>query len=163
MPERTRIDLTGLVDDLTGRVEGVLHAIVLSGDGLLVAGSTGLPRDDAEHLAAVAAGLHGLARSAGRHLGNGKVLRTVIELDSGFLFVTAAGSGTCLAVLCAAQVDIGLVGYETERLVLRLERHGTTVRQPARQTVASRAASRRLATREPLQRREPLQPEPLHS
>ena len=107
------MNLTELLDALVRHVDGVLHAIVLSSDGLLVATSGGLARDDAEHLA------------AGRHIGNGTVLRTVIELDSGFLFVTAAGTGACLAVLAGTQIDVGLVGYETERLVVLVERAGT--------------------------------------
>jgi len=124
MPSRTAtpVDLTELLDALVRQVDGVLHAIVLSSDGLLVAASGELGRDDAEHLAAVASGLNGLARGAGRHLGDGAVLRTVIELDSGFLFVTAAGTGACLAVIAGPQIDVGLVAYETERLVVRVER-----------------------------------------
>lgn len=118
----TPVNLTELLDALVRHVDGVLHAIVLSSDGLLVAASGGLARDDAEHLAAVASGLNGLARGAGRHLGDGTVLRTVIELDTGFLFVTAAGSGACLAVLAGTEIDVGLVAYETERLVVRVER-----------------------------------------
>lgn len=120
------VNLAGLLDTLVRQVDGVLHAIVLSSDGLLVAASAGLGRDDAEHLAAVAAGLNGLARGAGRHLGDGTVRRTVIELDSGFLFVTAAGTGACLAVLAGTQIDVGLVAYETERLVVRVE-HAVSV------------------------------------
>ena len=124
MPSRTAtpVDPAELLDALVHQVDGVLHAIVLSSDGLLVATSGGLVRDDAEHLAAVASGLNGLARGAGRHLGDGTVLRTVIELDSGFLFVTAAGTGACLAVLAAPHIDVGLVAYETDRLVVRVER-----------------------------------------
>jgi uncharacterized protein len=126
IPRQTAtLDLAHLVDDLVRRIDGVLHAIVLSSDGLLVAGSHGLDRDEAEHLAAVAAGLNGLARGAGRYLGDGTVRRTVIELDSGFLFVTAAGTGACLAVIAASGIDVGLVAYETERLVVRVERETT--------------------------------------
>ena len=121
----TPVNLTELLDALVRHVDGVPHAIVLSSDGLLVAASGGLARDDAEHLAAVASGLNGLARGAGRHLGDGRVLRTVIELDTGFLFVTAAGSGACLAVLAGTHIDVGLVAYETERLVVQVERADT--------------------------------------
>src|SRR5258705_10385068 len=117
----TPVNLTELLDALVHHVDGVLQAIVLSSDGLLVAASGGLARDDAEHLAAVASGLNGLARGAGRHLGHGTVLRTVIELDSGFLFVTAAGTGACLAVLAGTQIAVGLVASETERLVWQVE------------------------------------------
>ncbi len=122
MPERiAAIDVCEFVDDLVRGVDGVRHAIVLSPDGLLLTASTGLDRDDAEYLAAAAAGLNSLARGAGRYLGDGTVRRTVIELDSGFMFVTAAGNDACLAVLCGAHIDVGLVGYETELLAVRIE------------------------------------------
>lgn len=110
------VDLAWLLDDLVHRVSDVDHAVVLSTDGMLIATSHRLDRDDAEHLAAVASGLNSLARGAGRHFGNGEVRRTVIELVSGFVFVTAAGSGACIAVLCDPDTDVGLVAYEMEML-----------------------------------------------
>ena len=44
--------------------------------------------------------------------------QTVIEMQSSFLFVTAAGHGACLAVL-AADADVGLVAYEMAMVVMR--------------------------------------------
>ena len=64
-------DLTWLLDDLVGRVKQAEHAVVLSTDGLLMAASQGLSRDDAEHLAAIAAGIQSLARGAGKRFGGG--------------------------------------------------------------------------------------------
>ena len=83
------------------RVSEVRHAVVLSNDGLAVGASTELRREDAEHLAAVASGFHSLAKGAGRHFGAGGVRQTMVEMDEGFLFVAAAGDGSCLAVLSA--------------------------------------------------------------
>lgn len=62
-------ELDWLLDDLVMRVSEVRHAVVLSNDGLAVGASTGLSREDAEHLAAVASGFHSLAKGAGRHFG----------------------------------------------------------------------------------------------
>jgi predicted regulator of Ras-like GTPase activity (Roadblock/LC7/MglB family) len=120
------VDLAWLVDDLVHRVDGARHAIVLSADGLLVAASEAFNRDEAEHLSAVAAGLNSLARGAGRHFGSGGVRRTVIEMDDGFMFVTAAGRRACLAVLCDGDIDVGLVAYEIEMLVVRVGQFITT-------------------------------------
>jgi predicted regulator of Ras-like GTPase activity (Roadblock/LC7/MglB family) len=39
------------------------------------------------------------------------------------LFITAAGEGTCLAVLADADADAGLVAYEMAVLVKRVGRH----------------------------------------
>lgn len=116
-------DLDWLLDDLVQRAGEVRHAIVLSNDGLPVGASHALGRADAEHLAAVASGFHSLAKGAGRHFHAGGVHRTMVEMDDGFLFVAAAGDGSCLAVLTSATADIGLVAYEMARLVKRVGEH----------------------------------------
>ncbi|CAM5310700.1 hypothetical protein SVIOM74S_01321 [Streptomyces violarus] len=117
--------------------ERVRHAVVLSNDGLAVGASTGLRREDAEHLAAVASGFHSLAKGAGRHFGAGGVRQTMVEMDEGFLFVAAAGDGSCLALLTAVTADIGLVAYEMARLVKRVGEHlGTAPRVGARPSAA---------------------------
>ncbi|OKK05551.1 dynein regulation protein LC7 [Streptomyces sp. CB02400] len=116
-------ELDWLLDDMVLRVGDVRHAVVLSNDGLAVGASGGLGREDAEHLAAVASGFHSLAKGAGRHFGAGGVRQTMVEMDDGFLFVAAAGDGTCLALLTAVTADIGLVAYEMARLVKRVGEH----------------------------------------
>lgn len=116
-------ELDWLLDDLVRRVGEVRHAVVLSNDGLAVGASTGLGRDDAEHLAAVASGFNSLAKGTGRHFGAGGVRQTMVELDDAFLFVVSAGDGSCLAVLTGATADIGLVAYEMARLVRRVGEH----------------------------------------
>ncbi|MER5600098.1 roadblock/LC7 domain-containing protein [Streptomyces sp. NPDC002265] len=129
-------ELDWLLDDLVTRVREVRHAVVLSNDGLAVGASTDLSREDAEHLAAVASGFHSLAKGAGRHFGAGGVRQTMVEMDDGFLFVAAAGDGSCLALLTAVTADIGLVAYEMARLVKRVGEHlrsapRATARPPA--------------------------------
>lgn len=130
-------ELDWLLDDLVARVTDVRHAVVLSNDGLAVGSSTGLHREDAEHLAAVASGFNSLAKGAGRHFGAGGVRQTMVEMDDAFLFVAAAGDGSCLAVLTAVTADIGLVAYEMARLVKRVGEHlGTPARVEARPPAA---------------------------
>ena len=129
-------ELDWLLDDLVLRVSDIRHAVVLSNDGLAVGASTGLRREDAEHLAAVASGFNSLAKGAGRHFGAGGVRQTMVEMDEGFLFVAAAGDGSCLALLTAVTADIGLVAYEMARMVKRVGEHlrtptRTTTRPPA--------------------------------
>ncbi|WP_042397621.1 roadblock/LC7 domain-containing protein [Streptacidiphilus carbonis] len=116
-------ELNWLLDELVSRVGQIRHAVVLSGDGLALGVSAGMTREDGEHLAAVASGFHSLAKGAGRHFEAGGVHQTMIEFDSGFLFVVAAGSGTCLAVFSGADADIGLVAYEMARMVRRVGEH----------------------------------------
>ncbi|GGR19123.1 roadblock/LC7 domain-containing protein [Streptomyces netropsis] len=122
-------ELSWLLDDLVERVGSISKALVLSGDGLPTGASKGLTREDGEHLAAVASGFHSLAKGVGRHFEAGDVRQTMVELDEAFLFVTAAGDGSCLAVLADAESDIGLVAYEMTLLVKRVGAHlGTAPR-----------------------------------
>jgi predicted regulator of Ras-like GTPase activity (Roadblock/LC7/MglB family) len=116
-------ELSWLLDDLAARVDDIQHALILSRDGLAVAASQDLSREDAEHLSALAAGVQSLARGAGEHFGLGEVRQTIIELEQAFLFVTAAGYGSCLAVMCPANSDAGLVAYEMAMLVKRAGPH----------------------------------------
>jgi predicted regulator of Ras-like GTPase activity (Roadblock/LC7/MglB family) len=113
-------NLTWLLDDLIERVPPAQQAVVLSADGLLMGASTGLAREDAEHLSAMAAGFQSLAKGASRHFRAGPVRQTVVEMESAFLFVTAAGQGACLAVLAASDADLGLIAYEMAMLVTRV-------------------------------------------
>ena len=118
--------LDWLLDDLVRRVGQVTKAVILSQDGMALGASETLSRDDSEHLAALAAGFQSLARGAGRHFGGGGgggVRQTVVEMESGFLLVAAAGSGTCLAVIAEHGADLGLVAYEMAILVRRTGEH----------------------------------------
>ncbi|MFE5867180.1 roadblock/LC7 domain-containing protein [Streptomyces roseifaciens] len=122
--------LDWMLDDLTERIEHIRHALVLSNDGLVTGAGASLQQEDAEHLAAVASGLHSLAKGTGRQFGAGRVRQTMVEFDDGVLFVTAAGDGSCLCVLGGPEADIGQIGYEMTLLVNRVGEHlGVEARQ----------------------------------
>jgi uncharacterized protein len=115
--------LSWLLDNLVHQVEHVERALVLSRDGLVVASSRGLSREDGEHLSALAAGVQSLARGTGMHFRAGDVRQTIIEMEKAFMFVIAAGKGTCLAVLTSADPNVGLIAYEMAMLVRRMGRY----------------------------------------
>ncbi|WP_235215761.1 roadblock/LC7 domain-containing protein [Phaeacidiphilus oryzae] len=112
-----------LLDDLVSRVGEVRCAVMLSSDGLVVGASAGMDRAEAERFCAIASGFHSLAKGAGRHFQAGGVIQTMVELESGFLFVVAAGDGSCLAVFTHGNADIGLIAYEMAVLVERVGEH----------------------------------------
>jgi predicted regulator of Ras-like GTPase activity (Roadblock/LC7/MglB family) len=130
---RQSANLTWLLDDLVERVPTAQQAVVLSADGLMMGASAGISREDAEHLSAMAAGFQSLAKGASRHFRAGAVRQTVVEMESAFLFVTAAGQGACLAVLAASEADLGLIAYEMAMLVTRV---GQNLSAPERPVVA---------------------------
>jgi uncharacterized protein len=55
-------------------------------------------------------------------------------MESAYLFVTAAGQGSCLAVVSEVDADIGLVAYEMAMLVTRV---GENLTVPARSTAGA--------------------------
>lgn len=124
-------ELSWLLEDLVGRVALVRQAMILSGDGMPMGMSHGIAPADAEHLAALAAGFHSLARSVSDTFGGGSIRQTVIELEAAFVFVMAAGDGSCLTVLADGDATIGVVAYEMTRLVKRVRRHLATTPRSA--------------------------------
>lgn len=116
-------DLSWLLDDLASRVDGFRRAVILSRDGLLIAATSDLSREDAEHLSAVASAIQSLASGTGDRFTAGGVRQTIVELEQGILFVMAAGEGSCLAALCPSHADAGTVAYEMAMLAKRARPH----------------------------------------
>jgi len=108
-----------LVDSFVDRVPGVAHAVVVSTDGILLTLSSGLPRDRADQLAAVTAGLVSLVQGAARCFEAGRVVQTAVEMEHGIMLIMAISDGSSLAVLASPSCDIGLVGYEMTLLADR--------------------------------------------
>ena len=125
-------DLSWLLTGLVQRVPHTRSALLLSSDGLVKA-VDGLDTDSADHMAALASGLYSLARSAGMRFDNGgDVRQVVVELDASLLFVSAAGSGACLAVMASREADAAVLGYEMAMLVKSVRPYLAT---PARRPV----------------------------
>lgn len=122
-------DLSWLLDELVRNVPKIRLALLLSNDGLALATSSDVARDESEHIAAVASGLNSLAKGASRHFDAGAVRQTMIELDGGFLFVVAAGGGTCLTVFANAGADIGLIAYEMGHMINQVGEHMFTAQR----------------------------------
>ncbi|GAB3459845.1 roadblock/LC7 domain-containing protein [Actinophytocola sediminis] len=109
--------LNWLLDDLVKRLAGAERAVALSADGLLLGRSASLDRENGEHLAAMASAFRSLARGVGSQFNKGAVQQTVVELEYGFLVVTEAGEGACLALLASANADLGMIAYEMNVIV----------------------------------------------
>jgi predicted regulator of Ras-like GTPase activity (Roadblock/LC7/MglB family) len=114
--------LSWLLDNLL-QVKDIRQAVVLSRDGLVMAAVQSMSREEGDHLAALAAGLQGLAHGAMEYCGATEVRQTIIELDSAFLFVMAAGEGTCLAVVSSQDANVGVIGYEMAMMVRRMGKY----------------------------------------
>ena len=113
-------DLGWLIDGFIEQVPGVANAVVVSSDGLVLAMSDRLDRAHADQLAAITAGLSSLTKGAASCFEAGEVRQLIVEMDAGYLFVSAISDGSCFAVFASTDADIGLVGYEMSLLVERI-------------------------------------------
>jgi predicted regulator of Ras-like GTPase activity (Roadblock/LC7/MglB family) len=101
-----------LLDSFTTGTAGVVEAIAVSSDGLLIAMSAIKDRANAERLAAVVSGLTSLAGGASSWYGLGPINRVIIDMGEGYLIVTAISSGSVLGVIADRSVNLSTLAYE---------------------------------------------------
>lgn len=115
----------------------VLHAAVISGDGLIEGRSPDLRREAAEGVAAMLSALQGAARTttaafAGTY--DVRLRQTVVESDQGWVFAIPAGENTALAVFAGPDVNMGVVTHQMQVQVASLG--AKTMNSPARNSSA---------------------------
>lgn len=108
-----------LVDKFVDDAPGVTDAVVVSSDGLLMAMSRSLGRDDAEHVSAIVTGFVSLGDSTSACFEFDGLNQVIVAMKGGYLFVSAISDGSALGVVATAGCDIGLVGYQTTLMVER--------------------------------------------
>ena len=128
----TMQDMGWLLSNFADSVAGIAHVVAVSADGLLLASSRDLPADRADQLAAITSGVVSLTDGASRMFNAGEVQQTIIEMDSGYLFLMSISDGSSMAVLAARSCDVGQVGYE---MALLVERVGAALSPTAREVV----------------------------
>ena len=116
----TRTDTDYLLTAYTKEVTDVIHAIAVSSDGLLISHSADLHRDQADRLAAVAAGLASLTQGVAAFLRTGAVRQHIIETDDAFVIVMSLGARGALVAVTGPDADMGHVGYSMGVLVERV-------------------------------------------
>ncbi|MFI6473953.1 MULTISPECIES: roadblock/LC7 domain-containing protein [unclassified Streptomyces] len=114
--------LNWLLENLLERTPGARHGLVLSRDGLKLCRTPELSVDQADQLAAIAAGIQSLSHGASMEFGDGSggVRSAMAEFYGGILFIVEAGEGAHLAVVAAEDADAGLVGHNMSELVEQL-------------------------------------------
>lgn len=108
-----------LIDDFVNSTAGVTDAIAVSSDGLLIAASRSLERQDAEQVAAIVTGLVSLSDGASRAFGFDGLQQVIVSMRGGYLFVSSISLGSALGVVATTGCDIGAIGYQTSLLVER--------------------------------------------
>jgi predicted regulator of Ras-like GTPase activity (Roadblock/LC7/MglB family) len=115
-------ELSWLLEGLLNRTPGTRHALVLSRDGLKMCRTGALTEDQADQLAAIAAGIQSLSHGASIEFGDGSggVRQSMTEFYGGVLFIVEAGQGSHVAVIADEAADAGLVGHNMLELVEQL-------------------------------------------
>lgn len=116
---------------------GVVHALVLSSDGMVQGASPDLTREASEGASAMMSALQGAGRAvAASFSGNRgtKLQQVVVDTDSGFVFATPAGQNSVLAVFADRKVDMGVVAHHMQIQVATL---GSKVMRSAPRDIGS--------------------------
>ncbi|TDC23808.1 roadblock/LC7 domain-containing protein [Streptomyces sp. 8K308] len=109
-------------------VPGARHAILVSADGLLMARSNDVNKDEADTIAAAMSGMQSLSRTVAGFSGDTRMQwrQTVVEFDGGWVFLISAGEGAYLAVSASLQVDMADITFRMQQLVGQLGKVLTT-------------------------------------
>ena len=101
-----------LLDTFTQTTAGVVEAIAVSSDGLLMAMSGVKDRSNAERLAAVVSGMTSLAGGVSTSYALGTLNRVIVDMADGYLLITSISSGSVLGVIADRTANLGTVAYE---------------------------------------------------
>ncbi|MGW7521740.1 roadblock/LC7 domain-containing protein [Streptomyces sp. NPDC054796] len=127
-------ELSWLMTNLREETDGVVHVLLLSGDGLTLSCDDALGRDDADELAAAASGLVSLAEGISKRFdGGGKMRSVVLDLPTKQLVGMGVAQGSALAVLAEEWADPGVIGMAMSHVIARVAPH---LGVPARATGA---------------------------
>ncbi|AXQ55520.1 MULTISPECIES: roadblock/LC7 domain-containing protein [Streptomyces] len=118
-----KTDLSWVLNDVL-EVRGARHAILVSGDGLLLQSSDGIERGEAETNAAAMSSMQSLSRAVAGFVGLGRGVwkQTLMEYDGGWIFLIAAGQGAYLAVSADVDVDMESMSIRMQKTVAALSR-----------------------------------------
>jgi uncharacterized protein len=102
-----------LINRFTHDAGGVIAAIAVSSDGLLIAMSSELERANADRLAAISSAMLSLANGSAECCPLGPPDKVVIELAEGFILVCNISAGCLVGVLASNDTSLGTIAYET--------------------------------------------------
>jgi hypothetical protein len=105
-------DFTWLLNRFAAETAGVVDAIAVSSDGLLIAASRLRDQGECERLAAIVSGITSLAAGVSGNYGLGALNKVIIDLEDGHLLVAAIGSGSVLGVVASKEAKLGNIAYE---------------------------------------------------
>src|SRR5262249_17764065 len=101
-----------LLEAFTSTTAGVVGAVAVSSDGLLMAMSSIKDGANAERVAAVVSGMTSLAGGAATCYALGMLNRVIVDMSDGYLLITTISSGSVLGVIAERSANLATVAYE---------------------------------------------------
>ena len=101
-----------LLSRFASETAGVIDAIAVSSDGLLIAASQDLDRPTADRLAAITSAMISLANGASQVYDFGNPNKVILDLDRGYLLVSSISVGSSLGVIASRSANLGNLAYE---------------------------------------------------
>jgi uncharacterized protein len=118
-------------------VAGISHALVVSGDGMLLAADQQLHKDYADQLSAITSGLSSMTTGAAQLMHADPVQHTLVTMAGGNLIVMAIDDRSILTVLATKDCDLSQVVYEMATFVNQV---GAALTPSPRQPLPATAA-----------------------
>ncbi|MBZ9645425.1 roadblock/LC7 domain-containing protein [Streptomyces sp. PSKA30] len=101
-----------LLNKFAAETPGVMDAIAVSSDGLLIGISGTRRRDEPDRLAAITSGIISLAGGAARGYELGSLNKVIVDMSDGYLVTSAISSGCMLGVISSKAASLGNIAYE---------------------------------------------------
>jgi predicted regulator of Ras-like GTPase activity (Roadblock/LC7/MglB family) len=108
-----------LLNNFVKETSGIVDAVAVSADGLLMARSESLDDADADQVAAIITGFVSLGQGAVRCFAFDELNQIIIAMKGGYLFASGMADAGCLGVVATPRCDIGNVGYQMALMVDR--------------------------------------------
>uniref|UniRef100_UPI003F495AD1 roadblock/LC7 domain-containing protein n=1 Tax=Actinomadura sp. CA-154981 TaxID=3240037 RepID=UPI003F495AD1 len=106
-----------LLNNFADSTPGVAHALLVSSDGLSLAGSGRMPTDFTDPMAAMTSGLISLASSIAQSVGESGCEQVMLKFPAGHFLFMSIGDLAGLAVLVTEGANLGAVAHQMNRLV----------------------------------------------
>ena len=133
------IDRGWLLRRLVDEIDGVVHAIAVSPDGLKVAFTDGLDVDRADQLSAIVSGLVSLGTGAATATELGVLQYTLLALSEGTIVVMAVADDSSLAAMTRPGCDVGAVAHH---LAIMADQIGSAISAMPRTEIAASGVGR---------------------
>ena len=110
-------DFGWLVDNFAASTPGVMHALIVSSDGLPLIAAGGMSPDLADPLAAMTSGIISLGNNIASKVGEAGCEQVMLKFPSGHFLFMGIGSLAGFAVLVREGANIGVVAHQMAQLV----------------------------------------------